>query len=82
MPNGFCGPEDEWERTVAPLRELDASLERFAGEHGMVIVDNYHNMPNPMLHWTRDGIERLIQISLYGGLMLAVYIALNGMYAQ
>ena len=65
MPNGFYGTKEEWERLVAPLRELDAGLSSFAAAHDLKVVDNYHNMANRMVRWSRDGIERVIQISLY-----------------
>lgn len=66
MPNGFYGSKEEWERMVAPLRELDAGIDAFAAERGLEVVQNYHNMPNRMLMWTKGGIRRVIQISLYG----------------
>ena len=66
MPNGFHGSKAEWEKIVAPLRELDSGLNSFAAAHGLEVDQNYHNMPNRMLSWTIDGIERLIQVSLYG----------------
>jgi hypothetical protein len=66
MPNGFHGSKAEWEKLVAPLRELDESLDSFAAARGLRIDHNYHNTPNRMLRWSRDGIERVIQITLYG----------------
>lgn len=66
MPNGFYGSREEWEQMVAPLRELDDTLNAFARRHLMEVTPNYHNMPNRMLRWTKDGIQRQLQISLYG----------------
>lgn len=66
VPNGFHGPKEEWERMVAPLRELDAGVYAFAAAHGLDVFENYHNEPNRMLSWTRGGIKRVIQITLYG----------------
>lgn len=51
---------------VAPLRELDPELSSFAAAHGLEVDHNYHNMPNRMLKWTSSGIQRVIQITLYG----------------
>jgi hypothetical protein len=51
---------------VAPLRELDAGLNAFASAHGLEVKQNDHNTPNRMLMWTKEGIQRIIQISLYG----------------
>lgn len=51
---------------VAPLRELDDGIEAFATGRGLEVVQNYHNMPNRMIMWTKGGIKRVIQISLYG----------------
>ena len=67
MPNGFYGSKEEWERMVAPLRELDSDLESFAAAHGVEVEHNHHNTPNRMVRWTSNGIKRLMQISLYGG---------------
>ena len=50
---------------VAPLRELDQGINAFASAHGLEVDQNYHNMPNRMLKWTKEGIHRVIQISLY-----------------
>jgi hypothetical protein len=66
MPNGFYGSKEEWERMVAPLRELDAGIDAFAAPRGLEVVQNYHGMPNRMIAWTEAGIRRVIQISLYG----------------
>jgi len=66
MANGFYGSKEEWERMVAPLRELDAGINAFASAHGLEVTQNDHNTPNRMLTWTKGGIERTIQISLYG----------------
>jgi hypothetical protein len=66
MPNGFYGSKEEWERMVAPLRQLDSGLSSFAAAHGLEVDHNYHNMPNRMVKWTSGGIQRVIQISLEG----------------
>jgi hypothetical protein len=66
MPNGFHGSKVEWEKLVAPLRELDEGLDSFAAARGLRVDHNYHNMPNRMVRWARGGIERVIQITLYG----------------
>ena len=66
MPNGFYGSKEEWERMVAPLRQLDSGLSSFAAAHDLEVDHNYHNMPNRMLKWTSDGIQRVIQVSLEG----------------
>lgn len=66
MPNGFHGSKAEWEKLVAPLRELDEGLDSFAAARGLRVDHNYHNTPNRMVRWARDGIERVIQITLYG----------------
>ena len=66
MPNGFHGSKEEWERMVAPLRQLDSELSSFAAAHGLELDHNYHNMPNRMLKWTSSGIQRVIHITLYG----------------
>ena len=66
MANGFYGSKEEWERMVAPLRELDTGLNAFASTHGLEVKQNDHNTPNRMLTWTKAGIQRVIQISLYG----------------
>lgn len=66
MPNGFYGSQEEWERMVAPLRQLDPDLNSFATAQDLEVVHNYHNMPNRLVKWSRDGIQRLIQISLDG----------------
>ena len=65
MPNGFYGSKAEWEKLVAPLRELDAGLDSFAAARGLRVDHNYHNTPNRMVRWARGGIERVIQITLY-----------------
>jgi hypothetical protein len=65
MPNGFYGSKEEWERLVAPLRQLDSSLSSFAAAHNLDVAHNYHNLPNRMVKWSRAGIQRVIQISLY-----------------
>jgi hypothetical protein len=66
MPNGFHGSKVEWEKLVAPLRELDEGLDSFAAARGLKVDHNYHNTPNRMVRWARGGIERVIQITLYG----------------
>jgi hypothetical protein len=66
MPNGFHGSKAEWEQQVAPLRELDEALDSFAAARGLRMDHNYHNLPNRMVRWARGGIERVIQITLYG----------------
>lgn len=66
MPNGFHGSKAEWEKLVAPLLQLDEGLTSFAAARGLRVDHNYHNMPNRMVRWTRNGIERVIQITLYG----------------
>jgi hypothetical protein len=66
MPNGFHGSKAEWEKMVAPLRQLDEQLDSFAAARGLRVDHNYHNTPNRMVRWARNGIERVIQITLYG----------------
>jgi hypothetical protein len=63
MPNGYHGPEEEWRRLEALLRELDAPLEAFAARHGMTIGRNYHSWPERSLRWGSDP-EKVIQIYL------------------
>lgn len=64
MPNGFYGSKADWEKLVAPLRELDEGLDSFAAARALTVEHNYHNLPNRMVRWSRDGIERVIQITL------------------
>jgi hypothetical protein len=75
MPNGFHGSKAEWEKLVAPLRQLDERLDSFAAARGLRVDRNYHNTPNRMLRWVRDGIERVIQITLYGDEQILVSLS-------
>lgn len=63
MPNGYHGPEEDWERMEAPLVALDSLLEGFAKSHGMALSRNYHNWPERSLT-LEDDLSRLIQIFL------------------
>jgi hypothetical protein len=63
MPNGFHGPNAEWERIESPLLKLDARLEAFAISSGMSLSKNYHNWPERSLE-RNARIRRLIQIYL------------------
>lgn len=45
---------------------MDDEINQFAAEHRLEVTPNYHNTPNRMLMWTNEGIERVIQITLYG----------------
>ena len=63
MPNGFDGPDEEWERLESPLRALDPALDAFAREHALHVGRNYHNWPERSLTWNH-GLSRVIQIYL------------------
>ncbi|HET8551202.1 MAG TPA: hypothetical protein VFM97_01845 [Gammaproteobacteria bacterium] len=63
MPNGFHGPNEQWDRMEAPLLTLDAELEAFAKTFDLGLSKNYHNWPERSLTWS-DGVDRLIQIYL------------------
>ncbi len=64
MPNGFHGSTEEWDRLEAPLLPLDGRLERFAQENSLTLSKSARNWPDRSLQWSRNGIDRLIQIYL------------------
>jgi hypothetical protein len=63
MPNGYQGPETEWNRLEAPLRDIDPPIEAFAKRHNMALTRNYHSWPERSLRWGGDP-ERVIQVYL------------------
>jgi hypothetical protein len=70
MPNGFYGPEKEWEELEAPLIEIDKELKDFAKSHSADISKNYHEWSERSLEWSnklfgriqKKKIRKLIQI--------------------
>ena len=63
MPNGFHGPQVQWETLEMPLRALDGELRAFAERNGLALSSNSRNWPDRSIVWG-DSIRRLIQIYL------------------
>jgi hypothetical protein len=64
MPNGFHGSKAEWERLVAPLRDVDARLRAFATAHGARVVENARAWPSRSIDWRGGPVERSVSIAL------------------
>lgn len=63
MPNGFHGPQAQWETLEMPLRTLDGELRAFAERRGLSVSSNSRNWPDRSIAWG-GSIRRLIQIYL------------------
>jgi hypothetical protein len=63
MPNGFHGPQAQWEKLESPLRTLDGELRAFAELHGLALSSNNKGWPDRSIVWGSP-IRRLIQIYL------------------
>lgn len=64
MPNGSDLTEAQFQRLEAPLRRIDATVERFAAHIGGRVERNYHGQPSrSILLDTQDRITRKLQIS-------------------
>jgi hypothetical protein len=59
MPNGFYGPEKEWQELEAPLIEIDKELKDFAKSHSADISKNYHEWPERSLEWGNKLFDRI-----------------------
>jgi hypothetical protein len=60
---GWYGTREEWERIEAPLKALDAGLERFAITHGLTVTKNHKDWPERSIAWGNP-VRCLIQVYL------------------
>lgn len=60
---GWYGTKEEWDRLEAPIKILDAALDRFADANGLSIVRNYKSWPSRAMTWG-ESVHCLIQIYL------------------
>jgi len=58
---GWYGTREEWDEIEAPLLEIDAILEEFADEYGLVVRKNVKSWPERSIVWG-SGIRCIIQI--------------------
>jgi hypothetical protein len=70
---GWHGTQEEWRRIEAPLKIIDADLERFAALHGLPITRNQKDWPDRSMAWDA-GARCLIQIYLANADTLGVNV--------
>ncbi len=63
MPNGNNFAHEEWIKFEGPIKNLDPIIKKFAKEHNMDLINNYHNWPSRDLEWKND-FKKTITISL------------------
>lgn len=60
---GWHESEEEWRRREAPIKSLDAEVERFASLHSLSIIRNQKDWPGRSMVWD-NGLRCLIQCYL------------------
>jgi hypothetical protein len=57
-------PPGRFDELESPLRSVDKVLTQFAADHKIELTQNFKGWPERSLRWRKDGIDRLVQISL------------------
>jgi hypothetical protein len=68
---GWHGTNEEWNRIEAPLKMLDADLDLFSRNQGLIVTKNVKDWPERSLIWGAE-VRCLIQIFLANESMLSL----------